>query len=235
MDWSVAVCRRTGPSHQIGHELTALFGLDHARSLAVVMPGVLRHQRDRKRAKLLQYAERVWNLRDGDENARIEQAIAASRAILPFPRRRHPAFRPRHSRRRRRGGRLAFGQARHVARRTSRPERKGSQGDCGVAGVGSCEIDVCNAVFLPQRGTGSSSPGHRPGEFGLVTLVSAQRAKDSANYWPVGPTIIERDLLPPGQCPGLGEHRACGPEDDYGANRYQECLLRQTWQGWRVG
>ncbi len=62
-------------SHMIGHELTALYGVDHAQSLAVALPGVLRHQKDRKRAKLLQYADRVWQLRDGDEDDRIEQAI----------------------------------------------------------------------------------------------------------------------------------------------------------------
>ena len=62
-------------THMIGHELTALYGIDHAQSLAVVLPGVLRHQKQRKRAKLLQYADRVWGLRDGDEDARIDQAI----------------------------------------------------------------------------------------------------------------------------------------------------------------
>ena len=62
-------------THMIGHELTALHGIDHAQSLAVVLPGVLYHERDRKREKLLQYAERVWNLTDGTEAERIEAAI----------------------------------------------------------------------------------------------------------------------------------------------------------------
>jgi NADP-dependent alcohol dehydrogenase len=62
-------------THMIGHELTALYGIDHAQSLALVLPGVLRCQKQRKRAKLLQYGERVWGLRDGEEDARIEQAI----------------------------------------------------------------------------------------------------------------------------------------------------------------
>lgn len=62
-------------THMIGHEFTALYGLDHAQSLALVLPGVLQHQRHRKRAKLLQYADRLWNLREGDEDARIDQAI----------------------------------------------------------------------------------------------------------------------------------------------------------------
>ncbi len=63
-------------SHAIGHELTALYGVDHGQSLALVMPLVMRHQRRRKRAKLLQYARRVWGLDGGDEAARIDQAIA---------------------------------------------------------------------------------------------------------------------------------------------------------------
>jgi NADP-dependent alcohol dehydrogenase len=59
----------------IGHELTALYGIDHAQSLAVVLPGVLKHQKHRKRQKLLQYADRVWGLRNGDDDARVDRAI----------------------------------------------------------------------------------------------------------------------------------------------------------------
>ncbi|MDD2765392.1 MAG: iron-containing alcohol dehydrogenase [Opitutaceae bacterium] len=66
-------------THMIGHELTALHGLDHARTLAVVLPSLLQVQRDGKREKLLQYAARVWDLRDGGEDARIDAAIAATR------------------------------------------------------------------------------------------------------------------------------------------------------------
>ncbi|MEI8374253.1 MAG: iron-containing alcohol dehydrogenase [Planctomycetota bacterium] len=62
-------------SHMIGHELTALYGVDHGQSLAIVMPGVMQHQRGQKRKKLLQYAERVWGLRGEDESC-IDQAIA---------------------------------------------------------------------------------------------------------------------------------------------------------------
>jgi NADP-dependent alcohol dehydrogenase len=62
-------------THMIGHEFTALYGVDHGQSLALVLPGILRHEMHRKKAKLLQYAERVWGIRDGDENARATQAI----------------------------------------------------------------------------------------------------------------------------------------------------------------
>lgn len=69
-------------THRIGHEMTALYGLDHAQTLAVVLPNLLQVRRDVKRAKLLQYADRVWGLRTGDEDARIDQAIARTRAFF---------------------------------------------------------------------------------------------------------------------------------------------------------
>jgi NADP-dependent alcohol dehydrogenase len=65
-------------THMVGHELTALYGLDHAQTLAIVLPGMLRERRQAKRAKLLQYAERVWNVQDGDDDSRIEQAILST-------------------------------------------------------------------------------------------------------------------------------------------------------------
>ena len=62
-------------THGIGHELTALYGLDHAQTLAVVFPALLRHQRRRKAQKILQYAARVWGITDGAEEQRIDAAI----------------------------------------------------------------------------------------------------------------------------------------------------------------
>lgn len=69
-------------SHGIGHELTAAYGLDHGRSLAVVLPGVLSLQKKRKKDKLLQYARNVWGLHQGDENVLMDEAIA--RTVLFF-------------------------------------------------------------------------------------------------------------------------------------------------------
>ncbi|MBD2346944.1 iron-containing alcohol dehydrogenase [Anabaena subtropica] len=66
-------------THMIGHELTALHGLDHAQTLAIVLPSTLSIRRDRKWQKLLQYAERVWNIVDGSEEERINEAIAKTR------------------------------------------------------------------------------------------------------------------------------------------------------------
>jgi NADP-dependent alcohol dehydrogenase len=69
-------------THGIGHELTALYGLDHGRSLAVVLPGVLRLCRKHKRDKLLRYAREVWGLHQGDEDVLIDEAIG--RTVLFF-------------------------------------------------------------------------------------------------------------------------------------------------------
>ncbi|MER0442289.1 iron-containing alcohol dehydrogenase [Emticicia sp. W12TSBA100-4] len=54
-------------THQIGHELTAFHGVDHARTLAVVLPHLLQYKKADKRAKLIQYAKRVWNLSGTDD------------------------------------------------------------------------------------------------------------------------------------------------------------------------
>ena len=63
-------------THMIGHELTALHGITHAESLAMVLPGTLRLLKGQKRAKLLQYSERVFGMTKGTADQRIEQAIA---------------------------------------------------------------------------------------------------------------------------------------------------------------
>ncbi len=69
-------------THMVGHELTALYNLDHAQTLAVVMPSMLRVRKEAKRAKLLQFAERVWGLTKGDEDTRIEAAISSMEAFF---------------------------------------------------------------------------------------------------------------------------------------------------------
>ncbi|QXF33073.1 NADH-dependent alcohol dehydrogenase [Photorhabdus luminescens] len=72
-DWS---------THYIGHELTALYGIDHARTLAILLPATLKICRESKRVKLLQYGERVWGITSGDEEQRIDQAIAYTRGFF---------------------------------------------------------------------------------------------------------------------------------------------------------
>lgn len=62
-------------SHMIGHELTAYHGIDHARTLAIVLPGVMHIKRELKKEKLLQLGERVWGIKDGNAEERIDKTI----------------------------------------------------------------------------------------------------------------------------------------------------------------
>jgi len=69
-------------THFIGHELTALFGIDHGQTLAIVLPSVLEVRREQKRAKLLQYAEHVWHIESGSEEEKIDLAIEKTREFF---------------------------------------------------------------------------------------------------------------------------------------------------------
>lgn len=69
-------------THMIGQELTAHYGIDHAQTLAIILPAYWMVRKEQKKAKLLQYAERVWNITDGDDDARVEQAIDKTRAFF---------------------------------------------------------------------------------------------------------------------------------------------------------
>ena len=62
-------------THTIGHEITAFFGLDHAVTLAIVLPALLRETKEEKRHKLLQYGKRVWGIVVGTEDRRVDEAI----------------------------------------------------------------------------------------------------------------------------------------------------------------
>jgi NADP-dependent alcohol dehydrogenase len=66
-------------THMVGHELTALHNIDHARTLAIVLPAMLEERRVQKRDKLLQYGERVWGIHTGSDDERISTAIAQTR------------------------------------------------------------------------------------------------------------------------------------------------------------
>ncbi len=72
-DWS---------THGIGHELTAFFGLAHAETLAIVLPGVWKHQFEQKKGKLAQLARRVWHVTGGDETAQANAAIENTEAFF---------------------------------------------------------------------------------------------------------------------------------------------------------
>ncbi len=72
-DWAV---------HAMGHELTALFGIDHARTLAVIAPSHYKFNFEAKKEKLAQYAERVWNITEGSIDDRAYAAIEKTEAFF---------------------------------------------------------------------------------------------------------------------------------------------------------
>lgn len=72
-DWSV---------HGIGHELTAYFGIDHARTLAIIAPSHYRYNIERKKEKLAQYAERVWNITEGALEEKAQKGIDKMEAFF---------------------------------------------------------------------------------------------------------------------------------------------------------
>lgn len=65
-DWAV---------HAMGHELTAMFGIDHARTLAVIAPSHYKFNFEAKKEKLAQYGERVWNITEGSTDDKAYAAI----------------------------------------------------------------------------------------------------------------------------------------------------------------
>lgn len=67
-DWAV---------HSMGHELTAQYGIDHARTLAIVAPQHYHYYFDKKKDKLAQYAERVWNITEGSVDEKAKKGIEA--------------------------------------------------------------------------------------------------------------------------------------------------------------
>lgn len=62
-------------THMIGHELTALHGMTHGQTLAIVFTGTLRTLADKKWDKILQYGERIWGVTSGVPSARIALTI----------------------------------------------------------------------------------------------------------------------------------------------------------------
>lgn len=72
-DWS---------THMIGHEITALFGLDHAQTLAIVLPSVMHVMKEVKASRLLQYADRIWGIKEGSDQEKMDSAISKTREFF---------------------------------------------------------------------------------------------------------------------------------------------------------
>lgn len=69
-------------AHRFGYGLTMLYGLDHAQTLAVLVPAMLYVRSATKREKLLQYARRVWDLDYKSETMQIGTAIEKTRQFF---------------------------------------------------------------------------------------------------------------------------------------------------------
>lgn len=69
-------------THMIGHELTALYEIDHARTLAIIGPNLYRVMFDTKKEKLAQYGERVFNITGNSIEDKAEQAIELTVAFF---------------------------------------------------------------------------------------------------------------------------------------------------------
>lgn len=65
-DWSI---------HAIGHELTALYNIDHARTLAIITKSLYTYNLETKKEKLAQMAERVWGVTEGNTQEKARAAI----------------------------------------------------------------------------------------------------------------------------------------------------------------
>lgn len=66
-------------THMIGHELTALYGIDHARTLAIIGPNLYKVMFETKKGKLVQYGKRIFNLEGSDDeiaSSAIDRTIA---------------------------------------------------------------------------------------------------------------------------------------------------------------
>ncbi|MDN3492189.1 iron-containing alcohol dehydrogenase [Winogradskyella bathintestinalis] len=72
-DWAI---------HMMGHELTALFGIDHARTLAIMTPSHYKYNFESKKEKLAQYGERIWNISEGSTDDKAYEAIAKTEAFF---------------------------------------------------------------------------------------------------------------------------------------------------------
>lgn len=72
-DWS---------THMIGHAITAMHGIDHARTLTMIMPSLLRYKLEQKTPMLARYGRQVWNVDEDDDAAAATKAIKATEDFM---------------------------------------------------------------------------------------------------------------------------------------------------------
>lgn len=74
-DWS---------SHRLGYALTAQFGLDHAQTLAVILPGVMAYMRKEKEAKIVRMGEVVFGISEGSIDEKVQKTIDATEDFFRY-------------------------------------------------------------------------------------------------------------------------------------------------------
>lgn len=74
--------RQDWSTHMIGHAITALYDIDHARTLSVVMPSLLRYKLADKRAMLARFARTVWGVTATDDEAAALEGIARTEGFF---------------------------------------------------------------------------------------------------------------------------------------------------------
>ena len=75
--WIACGVEEDWATHMIGHELTALYGLDHAQTLAIVLPGLLQVMKTQKAKKINQLGKAIFNIHEENEEHQLDLTIQA--------------------------------------------------------------------------------------------------------------------------------------------------------------
>jgi NADP-dependent alcohol dehydrogenase len=74
-EWIAQGVEEDWATHVIGHEITAFHGIDHAQTLAIVLPGTLDVLREYKKEKIIQMGKKVFNIHEKEEQNAIDKTI----------------------------------------------------------------------------------------------------------------------------------------------------------------
>lgn len=69
-------------SHRIGYALTVQYGLDHAQTLAILLPGVMAYMRKEKEEKIIRLGETVFSITGEDARSKVQATIAACESFF---------------------------------------------------------------------------------------------------------------------------------------------------------
>ncbi len=75
--WIACGVEEDWATHMIGHELTALYGLDHAQTLAIALPGLLQVMKVQKAKKISQLGKTIFNIHEANEDTQLDSSIEA--------------------------------------------------------------------------------------------------------------------------------------------------------------